>query len=198
MLWSKSFYERFVEYDYLLICQLDAWIFKDELEHWVSKNYDYIGAPVFEGFEKNENYQYSLFLNGGLSLRNIASSLKIIKRVKPLKYLHRLLVLLSFKNVKSIAGFLKIAGLLKFLRIKNTEYLRSLLGGTGLDNEDLKWCWAAETFTDFTKPIPEIAMEFAFEYHPSFLYEKTGHKLPFGAHAWEKYEQSFWQQFIII
>jgi hypothetical protein len=37
---SKQFYERFVAYDYMLIYQLDAYVFKDELDDWSAKGYD--------------------------------------------------------------------------------------------------------------------------------------------------------------
>lgn len=44
--------------------------------------------------------------------------------------------------------------------------------------------------------MPKEALEFAFERFPSEMYKITG-KLPFGCHAWEKYEyESFWKKFI--
>jgi hypothetical protein len=42
---SPDFYGRFSNYDYVLIYQLDAWVFKDELQYWCGQGYDYIGAP---------------------------------------------------------------------------------------------------------------------------------------------------------
>ncbi|KAA6323881.1 hypothetical protein EZS27_026729 [termite gut metagenome] len=42
---SEEFYERFADAGYILICQLDVYIFKDELKEWCLKGYDYIGAP---------------------------------------------------------------------------------------------------------------------------------------------------------
>ena len=47
---NENFYKRFLNYDYMLIYQLDAYVFKDELLYWCDKGYDYIGAPWFEGF----------------------------------------------------------------------------------------------------------------------------------------------------
>ena len=40
-----NFYRRFSEYKYMLIHQLDAFLFKPDLHYWCNKNYDYIGAP---------------------------------------------------------------------------------------------------------------------------------------------------------
>ena len=45
LLLSKKFYQAFVAYNYLLIFQLDVYIFKDSLEDWIQKGYSYIGAP---------------------------------------------------------------------------------------------------------------------------------------------------------
>jgi hypothetical protein len=44
LLLSASFYERFLDTKYILIYQLDAFVFKDELQEWCDKGYDYI-AP---------------------------------------------------------------------------------------------------------------------------------------------------------
>lgn len=45
LLINPLFYERFIAYEFMLIHQLDAYVFKDELEKWCQKGYDYIGAP---------------------------------------------------------------------------------------------------------------------------------------------------------
>src|SRR5690606_22253097 len=39
------FYENFLDFDYILICQTDAYIFKNELNYWLNTNFDYVGAP---------------------------------------------------------------------------------------------------------------------------------------------------------
>ena len=68
---QAGFYERFNKYEYILIYQPDAWVFKDELEYWINKNYDYIGAPFFY-LISSKYYLNSLNIgNGGFSLRNI-------------------------------------------------------------------------------------------------------------------------------
>ena len=45
---SPFFYESFLDFKYVLIHQLDVFIFKDELNYWCNQNYDYIGAPWFK------------------------------------------------------------------------------------------------------------------------------------------------------
>lgn len=83
---SYQFYDLFSDYKYMLICQTDAWVFKNELLYWCNKGYDYIGAlglfteiyPKLKGNWGDENvgniYDYKyLVMNGGFSLRNIKS-----------------------------------------------------------------------------------------------------------------------------
>ena len=45
---SSSFYKAFIEFKYMLLFQLDCYVFEDHLVYWCEKNYDYIGAPWIE------------------------------------------------------------------------------------------------------------------------------------------------------
>ena len=51
---SMYFYRLFKNYEYILTYELDAFVFKDELLLLCDKGYDYIGAPLFEGYEETE------------------------------------------------------------------------------------------------------------------------------------------------
>jgi len=48
LMMSVNFYETFSSFRYILIHQLDAFVFRDELLHWCHQNYDYVGAPWIE------------------------------------------------------------------------------------------------------------------------------------------------------
>ena len=65
-------------------------------------------------------------------------------------------------------------------------------------NEDRFWSGRLDgTNYELKKPSLAEAMEFAWERCPSELYARVGH-LPFGCHAWEKYEyDAFWHQYIV-
>jgi len=76
---SSAFYRAFSEYEYMLVCQLDAWIFADRLSEWVARGYDYIGAPwcIFCRNRQacdanNRNECVGAVGNGGLSLRRVS------------------------------------------------------------------------------------------------------------------------------
>ena len=45
MMTSPDFYSLFSDYEYLLICQTDVWIFRDDLMKWIDMDFDLVGAP---------------------------------------------------------------------------------------------------------------------------------------------------------
>ena len=73
LLLTKEFYNRFSEYEYLLIYQLDAFVFSDKLKEFCGLGYDYIGAPA-----KGGNWSKYHVGNGGFSLRNIQQCLSVL------------------------------------------------------------------------------------------------------------------------
>ena len=86
---SKYFYKPFLEYDYMLLYQLDSFVFENTLFEWSNKGYDYIGAPWmnFDWFPlkkmglPNSWIDKILFDvgNGGFSLRKIDTFYTIAK-----------------------------------------------------------------------------------------------------------------------
>ena len=48
---SSEFYDTFKAYDYMLLYQLDAFVFEDRLMEFWELKYDYIGAPSIYGME---------------------------------------------------------------------------------------------------------------------------------------------------
>ena len=168
---SLEFYQRFLAYRYLLLHQLDAFVFRDELLSWCARGYDYIGAPwIGEAFPNATETSKGLpfwirsrlfrFLppldhsvgNGGFSLRRV-------------KTMHRALT-----------------------------WLRRTRRAWGGRNEDGFWsiavpeCW----WWHYRVPTIDEALGFSFEVNPSLCYQQNGKKLPFGCHAWEQNEPEFW------
>ncbi len=70
---SPQFYETFSHYSYILMYQLDAFVFNDKLLFWCDKNFDYIGAPL-----RDTEGQWIGVGNGGFSLRKTSSFLKVL------------------------------------------------------------------------------------------------------------------------
>lgn len=74
---SPDFYERFRAYKYLLIYQLDAFVFVDRLLDFCNKGYDYWGAPAPKEFWPSSKTHIG---NGGLSLRKLETMCELVNR----------------------------------------------------------------------------------------------------------------------
>jgi hypothetical protein len=180
LLLSKAFYGTFSLFDYILIHQADVFLFKDELQTWCNKGYDYVGAPWFRpdrldrgklfntieslklSFKKNKIYgdRYNKVGNGGLSLRKVETAITVLEKVNP--------------------SLLK-----KYTTAQGDEF-----------NEDIFWSLEAPLIMDFKIPEWQEALHFAIEFHPSIAFQYLKEQLPFGCHAPEKHEPEFWKKFI--
>ncbi len=79
LLLSLRFYLRFIRYRYILIYQLDAFVFRDELREWASRDYSYVGAPWLLDWKKaTVTDQVVGAGNGGFSLRRVRSHIRAL------------------------------------------------------------------------------------------------------------------------
>lgn len=180
---SDEFYAAFLKYEYILIYQLDAFAFSDELPYWCSQNIDYVGAPWLRihGYpdmlkavksrvqmlyharfdvQKNDRPSDMQFINrvgnGGFSLRRV-------------KKFHELSIRLKPQMERYLAS--------------NDHYL----------NEDAFWSIEVNRKKKLLKiPGYKKASFFAFEHAPQKSLKITHGKLPFGCHAWDK-NLDFWR-----
>jgi len=194
LLLQSHFYERFRDFHYILIYQLDCYFLRDELLEWCQRGYDYIGSPLFHGYEPPQP-EGKLWCvgNGGFSLRNVEAALKVLASRKryltPIQY---------WAQTPSEPGlFSKItrffSGLLRLTRIHNDIRWATLSNF----NEDIFWSINAPHFwPGFKLPDLKTGLQFAFDYAPAHCYEQAGHRLPFACHAWQRYDLPFWQKFI--
>jgi hypothetical protein len=193
LMFHKEFYRLFDSINYILIYQLDCWVFKDELDIWANLNFDYIGAPLFRGFCKNTDFQFGEGGNGGFSLRNVKKQREILDYLYESKEIY-----MNYNNVKATNG--KLPALFtdrnNNLSVKSSELLISLFEMPEL-NEDYLWSvLIPNVFTDFKVCSPKLASKFSIEMHPRYLYKMNDYLLPMGVHAWEKYDRDFWLTFI--
>ena len=56
---------------------------------------------------------------------------------------------------------------------------------------------ASHYYPDYQVPSVAEALKFAFEILPRHCYELNHHELPFGCHAWERYDKSFWEPYLL-
>lgn len=151
---SECFYERFLKYQYILIYQLDAFVFKNELMHFCSLGYDYIGAPWLSGFCEYTNLKRKVLYvgNGGFSLRRVEACLNALR------------------------------------------CRQRLLGIYQERNEDAFFSACGDD--DFRVAPREVALTFSFEREVRRCFEENHRKLPFGCHAFERYDLEFWKRYI--
>ena len=72
MLEFRQFYELFNGYKYILLYQLDAWIFEDRVKFFTKLDYDFIGSiHLFSG---GNGFSVG---NGGFSLRKVSSFIRV-------------------------------------------------------------------------------------------------------------------------
>lgn len=195
---DKLLYEKFKDYKFMLYYELDAWVFSDQLAYWCEKGYDYIGAPWFENWHKaDKSSEITGVGNGGFSLRNIQKSIQILKRIQWLRkgrrfwYRTKLQALLRFEKIirKLPIGY----------SIKNDSHLTEILREECECNEDYFWCKVVgSVFEDFHIAPVQDAIKFSFDANPSLLFSMNNNQLPFGCHAWERYEPKFWGNYIPV
>ncbi len=198
LLLSKEFYSRFKEYRYMLIYQLDGFVFKDELEEWCQKDFDYIGAPWLMNYGVNYDGDTLWKVgNGGVSLRKVSTFLETLD--KPFPYKSSLFFIKSLRKkhvMPMMFRTLKMLLVLMFSRKTVADILEKYTDERV--NEDCFWAEAFQETTLALK-IPDVltAARFCVEKKPSHVYELIGNQLPFCCHAFEKYEyESFWKEII--
>jgi hypothetical protein len=183
---SDQFYARFAQYQYMLVYQLDAFVFSDQLLMWCNQGYDYIGAPwlprttppdlfergravvrrkLYRWFNRKDltgknahhaQYDYCAG-NGGFSLRRISAMRNALRSLS--------------KHVEPYR-----------LRSHHTY------------NEDVFFCVEANRFRQLVRlPRLNIAIKFSWESNPAVAAQLNHGELPFGCHAWDKLYRTHWQ-----
>jgi len=86
---------------------------------------------------------------------------------------------------------------IKILKIKdeNNDLINKFIN-EGRNEDGFFSIYAKNLDKSFRVAPPDVAMHFSFECQPERLYKMTNQKLPFGCHAWQKYNPEFWSNFI--
>jgi Protein of unknown function (DUF5672) len=201
LLVSPGFYRAFRDYKYILIYQLDCLVFSPDLDQWCDKGWDYAGAPWIKGYSSDSAKGFWRVGNGGLALRNVENALNVLNSRR------------LNESPESLGLRTRFAGAPVLLR-KSIQFLKTQLHAMGYRNsvrhcidemarntpfhEDLFWSlYAQRYFPGFSIPSPEEAVRFSFECAPRYCFKVTGGKLPFGCHAWWKYDREFWEPFLL-
>ncbi|TDE15439.1 DUF5672 family protein [Dyadobacter psychrotolerans] len=179
---SPDFYDRFLDYEFILIHQLDAFVFRDELLQWCSKGFDYIGAPWLKRLANPDfvkewktrlNTRYHIFVN---TLENDIPSDR------------------QFDNMVGNGGFsLRRVKRLYDLSIKLAPQINQYHKREEHQfHEDVFWSIEANRKWRRLKiPLYKTALRFSFENRLKQSMMHNSNQLPFGCHAWDQHVK-FW------
>lgn len=184
---SENFYEVFTRYEYILIHQLDAFVFHDELADWCQRGFDFIGAPWLrdrdfrnwgdeiwfrmkqqvatwldlkknDGVTPREIVSLNKVGNGGLSLRRVAALRNVLRRSQ--------------------------ARLQAYEQQTMHQYNEDVFFGIEVNRY-----WPRLRIPNF-----RTALRFAVEFYPERAIERYNQgKLPFGCHAWDVHGTDYWR-----
>jgi len=173
---SDKFYGEFLAYEYMLIYQLDAFVFEDELDFWCSRGIDYVGAPWIRA----KDYPNVIKAVVSCGLQYLAKRYNIKKHGLPSKK--------QFDNTVGNGGF----SLRKVRRFYDVciEYREVIEQYNALNthhyNEDAFWSIELNRKQKVIKiPGYKQALQFAFELAPARALKINQQQLPFGCHAWD-------------
>lgn len=182
---SDALYARFRDYEYMLVHQLDAFVFSDQLLDWCSRGYDYVGAPwlpkapptglhkiytslrraTFRLIDKKNHdrtgihpaqYNYCVG-NGGFSLRRVSKMRDTLKSLPQ--------------------------------RVQRYRELTHYTCG-----EDIFFCVEANRYrTNVRTPELLESLKFAWESNPALAASLCNGDLPFGCHGWDKLHRAEWR-----
>jgi hypothetical protein len=188
---SPLLYEKYQRFEYILFYEPDAFVFSDRLEEWCDRELDSCGAPWFEGWHEPTSDRIIGVGNGGFSLRRVQPHLRIARRFEREQVLFR-------------GGYRRNPS--EKLRFALAQVSRLLGIGRGrgyyvspphYGSDDTFWGFTAPRRNpSFRIAPPDLALSFSFEVKPRLLYELNSHRLPFGCHAWFRYDLAFRKPFI--
>lgn len=173
MLTSK-FYQTFRNYRYILIYQLDAFAFSDQLQMWCDTGYDYIGAPWID-----VNWPDSIM---NMVHKPFYADLYLYKKI-------------FYKNDNSVGN-----GGFSLRKVSSALLTLKLLGKYAAKwplNEDIFWSiFVPNVLPWYSVPSHKLAASFSLELHPRKGIVLNEGRMPFGCHAWEKHDFDFWKPHI--
>ena len=202
LMWP-GFYRAFEDYRYILIYHLDSLVLSDEIMKWCQTGLDYIGAPWLP-CPDTPWVKEPRVGNGGFTLMKVENVLKVLHnrhRQEPLSYW----VDMVLRNISRLRNLFRVLEWLQpafpHSKIINRplEHLRRTqrpdIHGC---NNDFFWSFDATRYLpEFKIAEVEEGLRFAFEAAPRRCFELTGGQMPFGCHAWTKFDPGFWEPHLL-
>ncbi len=166
LLKSPVFYGPVGEYDFMLLYQLDSYIFDEsKIYDFIDCNFDYIGAPW-------------------LKLNWYRNSTKLVTKFRSLEPFIRKVGNGGF-SLRKVKTFYKYS---KYLSVFN------LL--VSIQEDIFWTNIASRFIPGFKLPTISDALKFGFDEDPQDCFKLNNNELPFGCHGWQKNDPEFWKSYI--
>ena len=203
LMWP-GFYRAFRDYEYILIYHLDSLVFSDQIMQWCRAGFDYIGAPWLP-CPDTPWVKKARVGNGGFALMKVENVLKVLDnryRKEPASYWVDLLM----RNNGSLRPLFRILSWMKPIFPKSRIINRPLEDLPKVERPDIHGC-PNDYFWSFDAPryLPEFKLapvdagfRFAFEAAPRRCFELSNRQMPFGCHAWARYDRAFWEPYLLM
>ena len=203
IMYAPLFFKAFEDYRYIFVYHLDSLVFSDQMEKWCKTDLDYIGAPWMQC----PDYPWVTkprVGNTGFGMMKVESALKVLYnryRQDPGTYWLDMFTRNS-QRVRPIVQLLrKLQPLFPRSKIVNSPVFEwDIMQDPGPNSRmsDLFWSDKAVSYLpEYKVASLEQGLEFAFEGGPRTCFEMNGGKMPFGCHAWARYDRSFWEPHLL-
>jgi hypothetical protein len=196
-------YEAFSDYKFILWYHLDCLVFSDQLEAWCAEGLDYTGPPWIR-CPDSPWVETDRVGNGGFALLNVQQCLRAL-RARHAKVPKTHLTDLIARNSDRVRPVVQL--LYRFRRLApRSRALNALLhrweviqnpGKYNLNSDYFFSDKAAAYLPGFKVASLEQGLRFGFEVGPRTCFEMSGRRMPFGCHAWARYDRSFWEPYLL-
>jgi len=180
---SAEFYESFLDYEYILIYQMDCFVFKDELFYWCNQNWDYIGAPwIRKTYHKNPIQLQFTLIKDYLNTKFNRSD-----NMEPNQH--------QLNNQVGNGGFSlrRVQKLYDLCLLMQPVIKHYLSAKDNLHNEDVFWSIEVNRERRILNiPDCKTALKFAMEVPAIKINYLKDEDLPFGCHDWDRYAD-YWK-----
>lgn len=186
LLLADEFYARFSAYEFMLVYQLDAFVFSDQLLKWCERGYDYIGAPWIPKPD----------IPSRLTLTRAAARRRIF-RLRNKQYHNRPMDHHAQQHYSCGNGGFSLRRIDRMREVlkcmaKRAEPYR--LGRRTPWAEDIFFSIEVNRYRRHLRiPRFETAAQFAWETFPNVASYFTDGELPFGCHAFNKLHRDDWR-----
>ncbi|GAB3901146.1 DUF5672 family protein [Spirosoma agri] len=191
LLLSEHFYEAFNDQEYMLIYQLDAFVFRDELPYWCGQSYDYIGAPIL----RDRDF-YGWFDRQDFTIRQQIATWFNLKKADGQTPRE----IISLNRVGN-GGFSlrRVAAMVNGLRKRKSKVDLYLSNSLYQYNEDVFWSIEVNRYWPHLRIPPySKALHFSIEFFPQWAVEHYNQgTLPFGCHAWDTHGTDYWRSIFL-